>query len=234
MCIRDRACTIVLAGEAYLSKLAPLRHQSIPLYSLIVLTEPLSEAQWAEIGWEQHECVCSARLAVDYLSRTADGRILFGGRGAPYHFGSRIEDDYDHEPAIHEMLRRNLVSWFPVLKGVHFTHAWGGPISVPRDWMPTVGYDRASGVATGRGYIGQGVGTTNLVGRILSDLICGEETSVSRLAFVGHRSPDWEPEPLRWLGLAAGLQVMAGADAREARTGRPDRWAGAFGRLLGR
>ena len=94
-----RAGAIVLAGEAYLARLRKLRRQVLPIYSLIVLTEPLSEEQWAEIGWEGRDCVASNRYTVDYLSRTADGRILFGGRGAPYHFGSRIQDEYDrHEP----------------------------------------------------------------------------------------------------------------------------------------
>ena len=98
----------MLAGEAYLARLRKLRRQVLPIYSLIVLTEPLSETRWAEIGWEGRECVASNRYTVDYLSRTADGRILFGGRGAPYHYGSRIEDEYDKHDPTHELLRRTL------------------------------------------------------------------------------------------------------------------------------
>ncbi|HXT36876.1 MAG TPA: FAD-dependent oxidoreductase, partial [Chloroflexota bacterium] len=90
-----RAQTIVLAGEAYLTRLPALHRDALPVYSLIVLSEPLSEGQWAQIGWEGNECVASARYTIDYLSRTVDGRILFGGRGAPYHFGSRIEEGFD-------------------------------------------------------------------------------------------------------------------------------------------
>ena len=86
-----RARTVVLAGEAYLARLRKLRRQLLPIYSLIVLTEPLSEERWAGIGWEGRECVASNRYTVDYLSRTEDGRILFGGRGAPYHYGSRVQ-----------------------------------------------------------------------------------------------------------------------------------------------
>ncbi len=85
-----RAPVIVLAGEAWLTQLAPLHRQLVPLYSLIVLTEPLTDAQWAEIGWAGREVVASTRLSIDYLSRTEDGRVLFGGRGAPYRFGSPI------------------------------------------------------------------------------------------------------------------------------------------------
>jgi glycine/D-amino acid oxidase-like deaminating enzyme len=93
------ADTVVLAGEAYLVRLPGYHRSLIPVWSQIVLSEPLPEAAWDEIGWVDHALVQSPRLTVVYLSRTADGRILFGGRGAPYRFGSVIRDEYGrHEP----------------------------------------------------------------------------------------------------------------------------------------
>ena len=215
------ADTIVLAGEAYLTRLRPLRRQLLPVYSLIVLTEPLSPDQWAEIGWRHRECLASFRLSVDYLARTPDGRILFGGRGAPYHFASRIADGYDVHPPTHRMLEEMTVRWFPMLRGIRFTHAWGGPLGVARDWMPSFSYDPATGVASARGYAGQGVATSNLAGRVLADLITRTESPLRELPMVGHSSPDWEPEPLRWLGariVQAGYQRI---DEAAERTGRP-------------
>jgi len=216
-----RAGTIVLAGEAYLTQFHELRRKLLPIYSLIVLTEPLSEAQWEEIGWEGRECVASNRYSVDYLSRTADGRILFGGRGAPYHYGSRIKDEYDRHAPTHEMLRRAAKSWFPALGDARFTHAWGGPLAVPRDWMPTMSYDAKSGVATARGYTGQGVATANLSGRTLADLILGRDTAITRLPTVNHRSRSWEPEPLRWLGVRYVQRGLKRIDERAESTGEP-------------
>ena len=216
-----RARTVVLAGEAYLARLRKLRRQVLPIYSLIVLTEPLSERQWEEIGWEGRECVASNRYTVDYLSRTADGRILFGGRGAPYHYGSRIEDEYDRHEPTHEMLRRTAKEWFPALQGARFTHAWGGPLGVPRDWMPTMSYDPASGVATARGYTGQGVATANLSGRTLADLILGRDTAITSLPTVNHEPRPWEPEPLRWLGARYVQRGLMRVDDRAERTGEP-------------
>jgi glycine/D-amino acid oxidase-like deaminating enzyme len=216
-----RAGTIVLAGEAYLSRFRELRRQVLPLYSLIVLTEPLSEARWEEIGWEGRECVASNRYTVDYLSRTADGRILFGGRGAPYHYGSRIKDEYDRHAPTHEMLRRAAKRWFPALGAARFTHAWGGPLAVPRDWMPTMSYDPASDVATARGYTGQGVATANLSGRTLADLILGHDTAITHLPTANHRSRSWEPEPLRWLGVRYVQRGLERVDDRAERTGEP-------------
>ncbi|MBA2534020.1 MAG: FAD-dependent oxidoreductase [Rubrobacter sp.] len=216
-----RAGAVVLAGEAYLARLHKLRREVLPIYSLIVLTEPLSEAQWAQIGWEGRECVASNRYTVDYLSRTADGRILFGGRGAPYHYGSSIRDDYDLHHPTHEMLRRTAREWFPALAGARFTHAWGGPLAMPRDWMPTMSYDPAQGIATARGYTGQGVATANLSGRTLADLILGRDTAVTRLPTVNHETRPWEPEPLRWLGARYVQRGLMKADDHAEQTGEP-------------
>ncbi|HMJ79498.1 MAG TPA: FAD-dependent oxidoreductase [Candidatus Dormibacteraeota bacterium] len=216
-----RAETIVLAGEAYLSGLRGLRRQLLPVYSLIVLTEPLGEAEWSEIGWAARECVSSFRLSIDYLSRTEDGRILFGGRGAPYHWGSTIKPSFDRHAPTHAMLRDMARAWFPVLRDVRFTHAWGGPLGMPRDWMPTVAYSAETGVASARGYIGHGVSTANLAGRTMADLICGQPSELTELPLVNHRSPDWEPEPLRWLGVRYVQQAFAGIDRGIDRRGRP-------------
>ncbi|MGI8825008.1 MAG: NAD(P)/FAD-dependent oxidoreductase [Chloroflexota bacterium] len=215
-----RAGTVVLAGEAYLSRLRPLHRQILPVYSLIVLTEPLTETQWREIGWRDHECVSSNKYVIDYLSRTVDGRILFGSRGEPYHFGSRIEDSCDRHEPTHKAIKGQVVEWFPMLRGVHFTHTWGGPVGMPRDFMPSVRYERETGVATARGYTGQGVATTNLAGRCLADLITGISSPLTELPMAGHRSRDWEPEPFRWLAVRSMQWAYEGIDARAARTGR--------------
>lgn len=216
-----RAGTIVLCGEAYLTRLKPLHRQLIPVYSLMTLTERLAPTDWDAIGWRHRECIDSGRLTIEYAAKTADGRILFGGRGAPYHFASRIADDFDrHAPTIH-MFQDSVRAWFPRLKDVRFTHAWGGPLGVPRDFMPTMTYDRAQGVASARGYVGNGVATTNLAGRVLADLITGAKTAITDLPCVDHRSPDWEPEPLRWLAVHYIQRAYWKIDQESERTGVP-------------
>jgi glycine/D-amino acid oxidase-like deaminating enzyme len=216
-----RAPVVVLAGEAYLVRLAKLHRQLVPMYSLIVLTEPIDDPRWAEIGWAGREIVASARLSIDYLSRTADGRILFGGRGAPYRLGSPIKDAYDRHDPTHAMLRGFVRTWFPMLGDVRFTHAWGGPLGMPRDWHPTFSFDPRSGIASARGYTGHGVSTANLAGRTLADLITGARTPLTELPLVNHRSPDWEVEPLRWLGVRYVQGAMSRLDRRSEATGRP-------------
>jgi glycine/D-amino acid oxidase-like deaminating enzyme len=215
------ARTVVLAGEAWLTRLKRLHRQLIPAYSLIVLTEPLSDAQWASIGWADRECVHSFRESIDYLARTPDGRILFGGRGAPYHFASGIRPEYDDHADTHEMLRGMVRAWFPALGDIRFTHAWGGPLGMARDWMPSFSHDPLTGVASARGYIGHGVANSNLAGRILVDLILETPSALTELPMANHRSPDWEPEPLRFIGVRYVQQAFAGIDAKADRTGKP-------------
>jgi glycine/D-amino acid oxidase-like deaminating enzyme len=216
-----RAPVVVLAGEAYLSELARLHRQLIPLWSLIVLTEPLTDAHWAEIGWAGREVVASTRMSVDYLSRTEDGRILFGGRGAPYRFGSPIRLEYDRHGPTHERLKGFVRDWFPTLAGIRFTHAWGGPLGMPRDWHPTMAFDPATGIATARGYIGHGVSTANLAGRTLTALITGARSPLTELPVVNHRSRNWEIEPFRWIGLRYAQWAVGRLDDQAARTGKP-------------
>jgi glycine/D-amino acid oxidase-like deaminating enzyme len=192
---------LVLAGEAYLSRLSKLHRSILPVYSLICLTEPLTAKQWSQIGWLNRESVGSARLTVDYLTRTVDGRILFGSRGAPYRFGSRISDQQDQHLETHSRIQRSVVEWFPMIEGVKFTHNWGGPVGMPRDWMPMARFDPATQIATARGYTGQGVSTTNLTGRILAELILGKRTPLGTLPLAQRTSPNWEAEPLRWLAV---------------------------------
>jgi glycine/D-amino acid oxidase-like deaminating enzyme len=192
---------VVLAGESYLTRLPALHRVVLPVYSLIVLTEPLSEACWKEIGWQNRESLASCNYTVDYLTRTPDGRILFGSRGAPYRFGSRISDEQDRHAATHAHIEELVAEWFPVLKSIGFSHEWGGPVGMPRDWMPMAAFDSATKIATARGYTGQGVSTTNLTGRILAQLIAGPRTELSQLVIAQRRSPLWEVEPLRWLAV---------------------------------
>jgi glycine/D-amino acid oxidase-like deaminating enzyme len=215
------AKTIVLCGEAYLTRLRKIGRQLIPVYSLMTLTEPLSDADWAEIGWRHRECIDSGRLTIEYISKTADGRILFGGRGAPYRFGSHIADEYDrHEPTI-QMFRENVRRWFPRLKDAKFSHAWGGPLGISRDFMPTMSFDPARNVASARGYVGNGVATTNLAGRVLADLITGTKSEITTLPCVNHRSPNWELEPFRYVGVHFIQRAFWNLDQKAERTGVP-------------
>ena len=230
---RVRAGKVVRATEGYTPSIAGFARDVAPVYSLMVATEPLPDEVWERIGLSERQTFSDFRHLIIYGQRTADGRLAFGGRGAPYHFGSRIEAGFDRDARVHAELRRTLIELFPVLKDFRFTHAWGGALGVPRDWFASVGYDPDKRLAWAGGYVGDGVGATNLAGRTLADLLIGRDSEITRLPWVNHRSPRWEPEPLRWLGANIGLRTMSAADTEEERTGKPSVRAKVFGRFLG-
>lgn len=206
-----KAGTVVRALEGYTARLAGHRRNLAPVYSLMIATEPLSEADWARIGLRRRETFSDERHMIIYGQRTADDRLAFGGRGAPYHFGSRIEPDYDRVPSVFDSLRGTLTEMFGIKPAI--AYRWGGPLGIPRDWMPSVGL--SDGIAWAGGYVGDGVAAANLGGRTLAALISGTESDLTALPWVGHRSRRWEPEPIRWLGINAALRATTLRDALE-------------------
>ena len=230
---RVRADVVVRATEAWTATLPTSRRAVAPVYSLVLATEPLPAATWERIGLRPGEAFTHARHLVVYGQRTADDRLVFGGRGAPYHWRSRIAGDFDTAPRVHRGLEAALHDLFPVLRGHEVTHRWGGPLGIPRDWHAGVGLDRATGLGWAGGYVGDGVATSHLAGRTLADLVAGRETDATALPWVGHRSRPWEPEPLRWLGINAGLRAMTFADLEERLTGRPSLAARVMAPLVG-
>ncbi|MET8154705.1 FAD-binding oxidoreductase, partial [Actinoplanes sp. NPDC005259] len=206
-----RADVVVRALEGYTAGLAGHARELAPVYSLMIATEPLPPSAWERIGLARRETFTDHRHMIVYGQRTADDRLAFGGRGAPYHFGSRVRPAYDREPAVFDALRRSLADLFGV--DVPVAYRWGGPLGIPRDWMPSAGL--RDGLAWAGGYVGDGVAAANLAGRTLADLITGTDSELTGLPWVGHRSPRWEPEPLRWLGINSARHATALLDRLE-------------------
>jgi glycine/D-amino acid oxidase-like deaminating enzyme len=229
-----RAEQIVRATEGFTPSLQGHRRTVAPVYSLMIATEPLPEQTWQRIGLADRQTFTDHRHLIIYGQRSADGRLVFGGRGAPYHLGSRTKPGYDQVPAVFDALERTLTDLLPATAGARISHRWGGPLGIARDWHPSVGLDRSTGLAWAGGYVGDGVSTSNLAGRTLADLLLRRDTELTTLPWVNHRSPAWEIEPLRWLGANAGLRAMTWADHAEQRFGRPSLLAGAVNRMMGR
>ncbi|MBS1836439.1 MAG: FAD-dependent oxidoreductase [Actinobacteria bacterium] len=220
---RLRADVVLRCTEGYTASMPGERRRLLPLYSMMIATEPLSAEIWEQIGLADRETFSDGRHLLVYGQRTLDGRFAFGGRGAPYHFGSAIRDAYDRDRRIADDLTSTLRSLFPPLVDARITHHWGGPLGVPRDWTASVRFDGRTGLGAAGGYVGDGVSTTNLAGRTLADLVLGRDTDLVRLPWVGHRCRDWEPEPLRWIGVNSGRTLAAATDRSEARRRRPSR-----------
>lgn len=218
---RLSADCVVNALEGYASQLAQTKRSTLPLYSLMIATEPLPESFFDDIRLEHGMTFADYRSLVIYGQRTADNRIAFGGRGAPYHWGSGVSADYENVPKVFHALWDTLTDMFPRLTEHRVTHSWGGVLGVPRDWHTAVTLDEKTRLARAGGYVGDGVGLSHLAGLTLADLILGTQSSRTQLAFVGHHSRNWEPEPLRYLGATAAILGVGLADRLEARTGKP-------------
>lgn len=229
---------LVIATEGYGATLRPTHRRVLPLYSLMIATEPLPDAFWDEIGIAHGQTFADFRHLVIYGQRTADNRFAFGGRGARYHWGSAIRPEYDRVRPVFDHLRRTVGELFPALDSAEYrdtqiSHRWGGPLGVPRDWHASASYDPETRIAAAGGYVGDGLSTTNLAGRTLADLLTGTDSDLTRLPWVNHRSPSWEPEPLRFAGANAGLLATQFADIEERVTKRPSLIARVMGPLTG-
>lgn len=218
-----RATNIIRATEAFTPRLDGERRTVAPLYSLMIATEPLSETLWNDIGLSSRPSFADGRRILVYGQRTEDDRIAFGGRGAPYHFGSRIRPEFDTDIRVANHLVRTLHELLPQTARARITHHWGGPLAAPRDWNCSIRFDPATGLGSAGGYVGDGVATSNLAGRTLTDLVLGRDTDISRLPWVQHSSPRWEPEPLRWFAINGMARLAALADRYENRRDRPAR-----------
>lgn len=214
-----RANFVIQATEGYTPTLPGQRRKVAPLYSLMIATEPLAASFWDEIGFRDYQTFSDGRHLVIYGQRTNDNRIAFGGRGAPYHFGSTVEERFDNNPRVFSLLEKTLRELFPALRG-EVTHAWGGPLAMPRNQFPFVTVNAKTGLASAGGYTGDGVVLSYVAGNALADLITSPETPTdfSTLAFVQQPIRPWEVEPLRWLGINAVTSLAARADRDEARS----------------
>lgn len=218
---RVRAHAVVDALEAYRATITGRKRMTLPLYSLMIATEPLPESVWDDIGLAPGETFSDYRRLIIYGQRTTDNRFAFGGRGAPYHFGSTISPAYDRVDRVHSALTDTLADLFPQIGTPRVSHRWGGPLGIPRDWHARVVFDNTTGIGVAGGYVGDGVALSQVAGFTLADLITGANTHRVTLPLVDTRWPQWEPEPLRYLGTMAGILGTSIADAREAKTGKP-------------
>lgn len=224
-----RASYVLRATEGFTAALSGHRRTWLPMNSSLIVTEPLPDRVWSEIGWSGAELLGDEAHAYCYLQRTADGRIAIGGRGVPYRFGSRWDQKgQTHETTV-RALRDQLARLFPAAADVRVAHTWSGVLGVPRDWCATVHVDQSTGLGWAGGYVGHGVTSANLAARTLRDLVLRRDTELVRLPWVHHRVRSWEPEPLRWLGVRTLYVAYRFADRHEnkggAKTSMIARWA---------
>jgi glycine/D-amino acid oxidase-like deaminating enzyme len=207
---------VLRATEGFTPALPGLRRRWLPMNSSMIATDPIPQALWSDIGWDGRETVGDTAHGFFYAQRTVDDRIAIGGRSVPYRYASRTDLDGRVPARTIRHLTAVLHDVLPQVRDVPIAHGWCGVLAVPRDWEATVTLDRKTGLGEAGGYVGHGVTATNLAGRTLADLVLDRQTPLTELPWVGHGSRQWEPEPLRWLGVRGLYVAYQLADRHEA------------------
>ncbi|MBV9448884.1 MAG: FAD-dependent oxidoreductase [Streptosporangiaceae bacterium] len=212
-----RARQVALGTNAFPSLLRRLRYYTVPVYDYVLMTEPLSAAQLASIGWRHRQGIGDCGNQFHYYRLTSDNRILFGGYDAIYHFGRMIRSSYDQRPATFVKLATHFFETFPSLEGLSFTHRWGGAIDTCSRFCAFFGTALGGRVAYALGYTGLGVGATRFGARVMLDLLSGSPTELTSLEMVRSKPMPFPPEPLAYVGVQATRRSLARADRQGGR-----------------
>ncbi|MEO8699695.1 MAG: FAD-dependent oxidoreductase [Kofleriaceae bacterium] len=214
-----RARRVVLGTNAFAPLVGKVRRYVVPVYDHVMVTEPLSAAQWDAIGWSNRQAVVGLGNQFNYSRVTADGRILWGGYDAIYHWNNGISPAFEDRPASYDQLARTFFATFPQLGGLRFTHRWAGVIDTCSRF--SVFFDTAldGRAAYAVGFTGMGIAASRFAARTALDLVDHRDTERTRLELVRTRPTAFPPEPLRWLVIELTRRALARSDRRAGKRG---------------
>jgi len=208
----------IRATEAFTAR-KWMKNQQIPIYSLMVATEPLTSEQLIQVGNLQRATFQEACHLITYAQITGDNRLAVGGRGVRYKLFSRLSERSEVDNRMHYALERRALRWFPQLEGIKFQYRWGGPVALTRRWQSYLNFDQTSGQAAIGGYVGDGVTLSYLAAKTLAQKI--NNIKIADLPFVDQKIGKWEPEPIRYIAVNAGFKATVAADFEERISNRP-------------
>lgn len=208
---------VALATNAFPPLLKEIKQYVVPVYDYALMTEPLTPSQRDSIGWHGREGLSDGNNQFHYFRTTADGRILWGGFDAVYHwnngFGSRLEN----RPASFALLADHFFQAFPALEDIRFTHAWGGAIDTCSRFSPFWGTAHHGKTTYAMGYTGLGVGATRFGAQVMLDILDKKKTERTELEMVRTKPIPFPPEPLRSIGINLSRWSLAQADNNQGK-----------------
>ena len=214
---RVRAARVALATNAFPSLLKRTRLHTIPVYDYVLMTEPLSPAQLASIGWSNRQGLADMANQFHYYRLSADNRILFGGYDAIYHYGRKVRDEYENRPESFERLASHFFTTFPQLEGLKFSHRWAGAIDASTQFSAFFGTARNGRVAYSAGFTGLGVDATRFAAQVMLDKLDGLTTERTELEMVKKLPLPFPPEPIASMGIQATQWSLNRADHNQGR-----------------
>lgn len=229
---RVAAKHILVATEGYRHEL--LSRVTAPIHSLMFISDPIPTELLDKLRLKTGQTFNDARNMIIYGQRTMNNRIAFGGRGAPYRFGSKTGASVELHSGAFKYLTKALIEMFPDLTEyvAQPSHYWGGPIGVSRDWHPSINLDPSTGIITAGNYVGDGVAASYLAGQTIADLVTQTKSELTKLPWVNHHSRKWEIEPIRYLLINSARIAVAGLDKVDQKVGKETFFTKMLWRLL--
>jgi glycine/D-amino acid oxidase-like deaminating enzyme len=223
-----RAERALLATNAYRPLRRALRRWIVPVYDYVLVTEPLTAAQLESIGWRNRQGLSDLGHQFHYYRLTDDDRILWGGFEAVYRYGGPVDPSLDVDEDTFALLSQHFFATFPQLRGIRFTHRWGGAIDTCSRFSCFFDVSHGGRVAFVGGYTGLGVGASRFGAEVALDLLDGRDSEATALGYVRKKPVPFPPEPLRWAVVQFTRGRLAAADRKGGRRGL---WLRALDRL---
>ena len=193
------ATKVALATNVFKSLIKRAHKYVIPVYDFQLVTEPLTSQQLESIGWSDREGLSDAGNQFHYYRLTKDNEILWGGYDAIYNFRGKVRLEYETDAQTYAHLAEAFLETFPQLKGIKFTHGWGGAIDTCSRFSPFWGTAYKGRVAYVLGYTGLGVGSTRFGAQVMLDLLDGVDNERTQLRMVRTKPMPFPPEPFRFI-----------------------------------
>jgi gamma-glutamylputrescine oxidase len=172
-----RCAHLVLCGNAYIGAVAPtLARRILGVGTYIIATEPLGEERLRAL-LPSNAAIADINWILDYFRRSADHRLLFGGR---------VSYSAMQPPRLAESMRRRMLRIFPGLADVKVAYTWGGYLDITMSRAPDFGR-LAPNVFYLQGFSGHGMTLTGLAGKLVAEAIAGTAERFDVFARIPHR-----------------------------------------------
>lgn len=214
-----RAGRVLLATNGFPPLVRQVGRYLVPVYDHVLATEPLSDTQREAVGWRNRQGLADMANRFHYYRITEDGRILWGGYDAVYHWRSGVHPRFEERAATFDALERHFFETFPQLEGLGFSHRWAGVIDTCTRFSVFFHRTFDDRVVSVAGYTGMGVAASRFGARVGLELLEGRDTPRTRLGLVRRRPLPFPPEPLRSVGIGLTTRALARADRRRGRRG---------------
>ena len=215
-----RADKAVLATNAYTHLLKGLRgakRRQCPVWTAVIVSERLTEEQWASVGWANRWGFEDARQMIHYVRPTPDNRILIGGQEFWTPWGFHRDMDHDFAPDIWRRLEAHLKHMFPSLREVKVAYRWSGPCSINLDMAPEIGYLGDERIIYWTGGFGHGAALSHLNGRLVADLLNGNKTELTDFWIVNRKAIPLPGTFLTFVGSVAICKLLKMVDSWQQR-----------------